>query len=137
MTRGRSRGVMSSVLCCVLLLLVAAPATRADRRATGSQAAGIKAALLRTCSLSQGACRWIGGARVSSVDARYGFGEAGGDSYDGSGFVRRTSRSASKWTTLAVQGGGAEDCRYWRSHGVPLRVLRDFRWKDQLTGKPC
>lgn len=115
----RSLTVIVAAVCCVGL---STPAAEAHRKAKSAEATGIKRATLAQCGTGQ-RCRFER-ARVSTVNARYAFGDASGRDYGVTVILRRRSAKATRWTRVTSIGGGAPDCRQFRS--MPRAVVREF-----------
>jgi hypothetical protein len=107
----------------------------AARRATAPEAAAIERVVMRNCEAAQKHCRWQR-ARTSTVNARFAVGFAGGDSYDNSAILRRSSKRRQDWKILIVLGGGVRACSEYARRGVPNAVVRDLKIGGTTTEHP-
>lgn len=92
----------------------------AARRATTREARAIERVVMRNCAAAQQHCRWQN-ARISTVNARFAVGFAGGDSYDNSAILRRSSNRRQDWKILIVLGGGVRACSEYTHKGCSQR----------------
>jgi hypothetical protein len=114
---------ISLALTLLAALALAAPAA-ADRKATKAERAAIKPVALDACGSPPGGCKFHG-ARVSTANARFAWGDVTGEGFSGV-LVKRPTRRSDRWRVVASQGGGIGSCSYWRKH-APRAVLRDLR----------
>ena len=108
-------------LMLALVLVLAAPAA-ADRKPTADEEAAIERVAVEKCAAPQGDCAFQG-ARVSTADARFGWGRIVGEGI--SGVLVKRKRGTDDFRVVGVQGGGIGSCRYWRKR-APRRALRDL-----------
>jgi hypothetical protein len=112
----------SWLMTVAVLLVLAAPAA-ADRKATADEEAAIERVAVEKCAAPQGDCAFQG-ARVSTADARFGWGRIVGEGI--SGVLVKRRRGTDDFRVVGVQGGGIGSCRYWRKR-APRKVLRDLK----------
>jgi curli biogenesis system outer membrane secretion channel CsgG len=105
-------------------LWLAAPSAHADRAPTKAERAAIKPVALEACRSPVDDCEFRG-ARVSTANARYAWGNAVGEGFSGA-LLKRPTRHSRRFRVIASQGGGIGECSYWRKR-APRAVLRDLR----------
>ena len=114
---------ISLALTLLASLALAGPAA-ADRRATKAEKAAIRPVALDACGSPPGGCTFHG-ARISTANARFGWGNVTGEGFSGV-LVKRPTRHSHRFRVIGTQGGGIGECSYWRAR-APRRVLRDLR----------
>ena len=110
-------------LTLLAALVLASPAA-ADRKATKAEKAAIKPVALDACGSPPGGCTFSG-ARISTANARFGWGNVGGEGFSGV-LVKRPTKRSHRFRVIGMQGGGIGECSYWRKL-APRDVLRDLR----------
>ena len=138
--------VAATVMCASASLFCALAA--ADRSPTRMEARAMNAAALADCRTQERglgpvgtACRitsayfgTLGGpARVSTVDARYGYVAVGAEQFSGA-LLKRTSPHSEDWRVVATQGSGINECSYWDAHASP-GVVSDLRLFGAISGE--
>ena len=115
---------MSSLALAVLAgLCLAAPAA-ADRKPSKAEKAAIRPVALDACGSPPGGCTFHG-ARISTANGRFAWGNVTGEGFSGV-LVKRPTRRSHRFRVIGTQGGGIGECSYWRSL-APRAVLRDLR----------
>jgi hypothetical protein len=112
-----------SFLTLLAVLCLAAPAA-ADRKPSKAEKSAIKAVSLKACGSPPGGCRFRG-ARISTANARFAWGDVTGEGFSGV-LVKRPTKRSHRFRVIGTQGGGIGECRYWRAR-APRAVLRDLR----------
>jgi hypothetical protein len=112
-----------SFLTLLAVLCLAAPAA-ADRKPSKAEKSAIKAVSLKACGSPPGGCRF-GGARISTANARFAWGDVTGEGFSGV-LVKRPTKRSRRFRVIGTQGGGIGECSYWRAR-APRAVLRDLR----------
>jgi hypothetical protein len=112
-----------SFLTLLAVLCLAAPAA-ADRKPSKAEKSAIKAVSLKACGSPPGGCRF-GGARISTANARFAWGDVTGEGFSGV-LVKRPTKRSRRFRVIGSQGGGIGECSYWRAR-APRAVLRDLR----------
>jgi hypothetical protein len=116
------RGQALAVVACVVTGFWAVAAF-GQRPATVRETAIIRAVAMRACGWPKYACKW-NGARVSTIDPRYAYGQSVYEGFSGV-LVRRVSVVPLRYAIVRKLGGGAEPCG-----SFPLsirRVVKDLR----------
>ncbi len=114
---------ISLALTLLAALALAAPAA-ADRKPTKAEKAAIKPVALDACGSPPGGCTFHG-ARISTANARFAWGNVTGEGFSGV-LVKRPTKRSHRFRVIGSQGGGIGECSYWRSL-APRAVLRDLR----------
>lgn len=116
--------LLSIISVCAVALGPVTTSANAQRRPTAKEAQAIRTVAMRACGWPKYACSWHG-ARISTVDPHYGFGEA---VYEGFGgvVVRRVAVAPLRYVVVMRLGGGAEPCS-----SFPFRLRRILIDLDQ------
>jgi hypothetical protein len=112
-----------SFLTLLAVLCLAAPAV-ADRKPSKAEKSAIKAVSLEACGSPPGGCEFHG-ARISTANARFAWGDVTGEGFSGV-LVKRPTKRSRRFRVVGMQGGGIGECSYWRAR-APRAVLRDLR----------